>query len=368
MTQAITLRTAGAPDVPQIVVLLNAAFAMEWAFIDRDRANAAEIAQYLGTGTFLVVDAGDGSLVSCMYLEQRADRVYLGMLAVSPSQQGRGLGRQMMAAAERHAVSLGCHAVDIRIVNHRTELPPFYRALGFTDNGVESFEDPLLTKPAHFLKMTKRLGRLTVGILIFDDVEVLDFAGPFEVFSRTRIVAGADSRRNDDSAPFTVFTVARALDAITAIGGLKVLPHYSWSDAPAIDILVVPGGFGTRALLDDEATLAWIRATAGRARQVTSVCTGALLLAKVGLLHARRATTHWAGLDLLATIDPTIHIQRKTRVVHDGIFTSAGVSAGIDMSFAVVEHLCGRDVALETAHYIEYPWGKYDVPKHQDPL
>ncbi len=205
--------------------------------------------------------------------------------------------------------------------------------------------------------------RTTVGILIFEDVEVLDFAGPFEVFSRTRTVAGSDSRRTDDSAPFDVFTVARSRDMVTAIGGLKVLPGYSWADAPPIDILVVPGGFGTRALLQDESTLSWIRETAGRARQVTSVCTGALLLAKVGLLHGRRATTHWAGLDLLATIDPTILVQRKTRVVHDGIFTSAGVSAGIDMSFAVVEQFCGREVALETAHYIEYPLGKHDEPK-----
>lgn len=206
----------------------------------------------------------------------------------------------------------------------------------------------------------------TVGILMFDDVEVLDFAGPFEVFSRTRTVAGADSRRSDDSAPFETFTVARTRDQVTAIGGLTVVPRYSWADAPAIDILVVPGGFGTRALLHDEATLTWIRDTAARARQVTSVCTGALLLAKIGLLQGKRATTHWAGLELLATIDPTIQVQRERRVVHDGVFTSAGVSAGIDMAFAVVEQNCGREVALETAHYIEYPWGTHDVPKHQD--
>jgi transcriptional regulator GlxA family with amidase domain len=210
--------------------------------------------------------------------------------------------------------------------------------------------------------------RMTVGILIFDDVEVLDFAGPFEVFSRTRTVAGADSRRTDDSAPFRTFTVARTSDVITAIGGLKVVPHHSWADAPPIDILVVPGGFGTRALLNDEATLSWIRQTANRSRQVTSVCTGALLLAKIGLLQGKRATTHWAGLDLLASIDPTIQVQRDRRVVHDVIFTSAGVSAGIDMSFAVVEQICGREIALETAHYIEYPWGRHDVPKHQNAL
>ena len=211
-------------------------------------------------------------------------------------------------------------------------------------------------------------GRMTVGIFIFDDVEVLDFAGPFEVFSRTRTVTGAESRRTDDSAPFETFTVARSRDAVTAIGGLTVTPRYSWADAPSIDILVVPGGVGTRALLIDEPTLRWIQQTSAASRQVTSVCTGALLLAKVGLLRGKRATTHWAGLDLLASIDPTIQVQRDRRVVHDGVFTSAGVSAGIDMSFAVVEQICGRDVAIETAHYIEYPWGKHDVPKHQNPL
>jgi len=210
--------------------------------------------------------------------------------------------------------------------------------------------------------------RMTVGVLIFNDVEVLDFAGPFEVFSRTRTVPGSDSRQSDDSAPFETFTVARSRDAVTAIGGLTVMPRYSWADAPPIDILVVPGGFGTRALLTDEPTLRWIGQTSAASRQVTSVCTGALLLAKVGLLRAKRATTHWAGLDLLASIDPTIRVQRDRRVVHDGVFTSAGVSAGIDMSFAVVEQICGRDVAIETAHYIEYPWGRHDVPKHQNPL
>src|SRR5215470_373540 len=106
----------------------------------------------------------------------------------------------------------------------------------------------------------------TVAIFIFDDVEVLDFAGPFEVFSRTRTVPGADSRRSDDSAPFHVFTVARSHEVITAIGGLRVVPDYAWSDAPPIDLLVVPGGSGTRPLLNDGPTLEWVAATAGRAR------------------------------------------------------------------------------------------------------
>ena len=196
--------------------------------------------------------------------------------------------------------------------------------------------------------------RQTVGIFIFPDVEVLDFAGPYEVFSRTRLVAGADSRRSDDSAPFSVFTVAARPDVVTAIGGLKIVPDHSWADAPPIDILVVPGGFGTRRLLNDRETLEWIRRTAAAARQVTSVCTGALLLANAGLLKGRTATTHWAAYDLLASLDPTVTVRREDRVVRDGIITSAGVSAGIDMAFTVVEQLCGRDVADETAHYIEY--------------
>ena len=199
-----------------------------------------------------------------------------------------------------------------------------------------------------------------VGIFVFDEVEVLDFAGPFEVFSRTRLVPGAESRRSDDSAPFTVFTIARTTAPVTAIGGLTIVPSYSWGNAPPIDILVVPGGFGTRALLGDEATLTWIRDAASRASLVTSVCSGALLLAQNGLLRGRRATTHWAALDLLASLDPTIDIQRGVRVVSDTVVTSAGVSAGIDMAFAVVDKLHGPEVARETARYIEY------VPQYQD--
>jgi transcriptional regulator GlxA family with amidase domain len=209
------------------------------------------------------------------------------------------------------------------------------------------------------------MSKLSVGILMFDDVEVLDFAGPFEVFSRTRLVPGAASRRTDESAPFEVFTLARTRDVVRAIGGLDVIPAYAWIDAPPIDILVVPGGFGTRALLDDAPTIEWVTRAAAAAAHVTSVCTGALLLAKAGLLHHRRATTHWAGLDLLASIDPTIDVRRDQRVVSDTIVTSAGVSAGIDMAFSMVERLCGREVADETAHYVEYPRSG-DVSKYQN--
>ena len=196
--------------------------------------------------------------------------------------------------------------------------------------------------------------RWNVGILIFDEVEVLDFAGPFEVFSRTRLEPGVESRRSSQSAPFTVFTVAASTAPVTATGGLVVTPHYSFANAPAIDLLVVPGGFGTRGLLGNSTTLDWIRSVSGQARLTTSVCTGALLLAKIGLLANKDATTHWGALDLLASIDPTVTIHRDARVAGMGPITSAGISAGIDMSLSVVENLFGKDVADETAHYMEF--------------
>ncbi|MFQ5829421.1 MAG: DJ-1/PfpI family protein [Candidatus Methylomirabilia bacterium] len=194
----------------------------------------------------------------------------------------------------------------------------------------------------------------SVGILIFDGVEVLDFAGPFEVFSRTRLTPGPEARRSDDSAPFDVFTVAKSRAPVMATGGLEVVPRYAFADAPRIDLLLVPGGFGTRSLLNDSETLDWIRQVAAATQQVTSVCTGSLLLAKAGLLQGRRATTHWAALDLLASLDAGVKVDRELRVVDDGIITSAGVASGIDMAFYVVERLFGWKVADETAHYIEY--------------
>jgi transcriptional regulator GlxA family with amidase domain len=197
---------------------------------------------------------------------------------------------------------------------------------------------------------------IQVGILVFDDVEVLDFAGPFEVFSRTRLTPGLESRRSESSAPFRVFTVAPRPGPVIATGGLHIVPHCDFTTAPAIDVLVVPGGFGTRPLLNDDDVLEWLRRTAATARRVTSVCTGSLLLAQAGLLSGRRATTHWSALDRLAGLDTTIAVDGGRRVVEDVIVTSAGVSAGIDMAFSVVSALCGREVAEETARYIEYPF------------
>jgi transcriptional regulator GlxA family with amidase domain len=199
------------------------------------------------------------------------------------------------------------------------------------------------------------MNRLNTAIFIFDGVEVLDFAGPFEVFSRTRLEPGVESRRSDGSAPFDVFTVARSTAPVHATGGLRVLPHFDFAGAPPIDVLVIPGGFGTRPLLDDLDVRGWIRGAASKAQLTTSVCTGALLLAKAGLLAGKHATTHWGAYDLLASLDSTIVVERDLRVVNDGIVTSAGVSAGIDMALAVVESLHGKAVADDTAKYMEFP-------------
>ena len=184
---------------------------------------------------------------------------------------------------------------------------------------------------------------------------MLDFAGPYEVFSRTRLAPGLESRRSDESAPFRVFTIAARADAVIATGGLRVIPDFDFASVPAIDILVIPGGFGTRPMLQDQPMLDWVRRTAAAAMRVTAVCTGALVLAKAGLLAGQRATTHWGALATLAELDPTIRVDADARVVEDVVFTSAGVSAGIDMAFAVVEAMHGRAVADETAQYMDYP-------------
>ncbi len=199
--------------------------------------------------------------------------------------------------------------------------------------------------------------RWRVGILVFDGVAALDVVGPLEVFSRARHEPGAESRHREDAALFDVFTVARTTAPVTATGGLELLPKHSFADAPPIDLLLVPGGFGTRPLLQDAETIDWIRATAARARRTASVCTGALLLARAGLLQGRRATTHWGSFGLLATLCNDVRIDREARFVDDGVLTSAGLASGMDLALHVVETLFGRAVADETARYIDYRRG-----------
>lgn len=191
--------------------------------------------------------------------------------------------------------------------------------------------------------------RKSVGILIFDEVEVLDFAGPFEVFS----IVG---QREGDGA-FDVYTIAEKPAPVTARNGLRVIPDKSFADNPRPDIILIPGGYGTRPLLERPDVIDWIAARSAGAELTLSVCTGALLLAKAGLLDGLEATTHWGALDLLAEIAPDVTVQRETRVVDNGdLITSAGVAAGIDMTFHIVARMLGNEVAEEAAHYMEYPW------------
>jgi transcriptional regulator GlxA family with amidase domain len=189
----------------------------------------------------------------------------------------------------------------------------------------------------------------SVGIFIFPDVEVLDFCGPFEVFS----VAGHQVAPGS----FEVFTVAQKAEPLLARNGLNVVPKYSLADAPPIDLLVIPGGQGTRQLVKNNQVLDWIGQRAERAELVMSVCTGALLLAKHGLLEGLSATTHHLALELLRELAPETTVRDDVRVVDNGrVITSAGVAAGIDMSFHVLAKLLGRQMAEKTARYIEYPW------------
>jgi transcriptional regulator GlxA family with amidase domain len=188
-----------------------------------------------------------------------------------------------------------------------------------------------------------------VAILIFDDVEVLDFCGPFEVFSVTG--------RNEKQAPFNVYTVAETAGPVLARNQLSVNPRYTFADCPPPQILLVPGGWGTRQQMHNPAVIDWIKHHAPAAELVLSVCTGSLLLAKAGLLEGLEATTHHGAIDLLKETAPQTLVQPGRRFVDNGkVITSAGISAGIDMSLHVVGRLLGKDVARATARYMEYDY------------
>ena len=191
--------------------------------------------------------------------------------------------------------------------------------------------------------------QLQVGILLFNSVEVLDFAGPYEAFSITRF-----DESNDRA--FQVHTIARTKAPIQACYGLQVLPAFDYSDAPNLDILIVPGGYGAEQFeLCQPDTLAWLRRQAQQVRILASVCTGAFLLAEAGLLDGKRATTHWMDIDRLESAYPAIQVQRDVKFVDEGaVASAAGISAGIDLSLHLIERLLGRNVARATAKRMEY--------------
>ena len=198
------------------------------------------------------------------------------------------------------------------------------------------------------------MDRQRVGILVFPDVEVLDFCGPFEVFSVTRL---DETRRREDPSPFEVKLVAASREPVVATGGLRVLADYTLDECPPLDVLVVPGGWGTRRGIEDPRLLAWIAERGGEAPLLTSVCTGAMLLGHAGLLAGRRATTHWRSLDWMRESFPDVTVEYDLHVVEDGnVLTSAGISAGIDMALKVVARLHGEAIARATARQMEYPY------------
>ncbi len=187
----------------------------------------------------------------------------------------------------------------------------------------------------------------TIGFFLFDGVEELDWAGPWEV------LASWATRWPDDGVH--CFTMSQTGAAVRCARGARVLVDHSWDDAPVADVLVYPGGIGTRPQVDDEAVLAWVRTAAANAQVVASVCTGALVLGSAGLLDDRPATTHWRAVDELRGLGRRIEVRAGERFVDDGnIVTSAGISAGIDMALHLVARLHSVERAREVRHQMQY--------------
>jgi transcriptional regulator GlxA family with amidase domain len=182
----------------------------------------------------------------------------------------------------------------------------------------------------------------TTGVLLFDGAEELDFVGPWEVFTMAR--AEGDQ----------VLTIAQNDGPVTSAKGLRVLPDATFAEAPPLDVLIVPGGQGTRREVDNGALLDWVKSTAAACTWVTSVCTGSFVLHAAGLLEGRRATTHWGSIDRLRD-KPDITVVDDMRFVRDGnVVTAAGVSAGIDMALWVVGQLYGIPHARTVQRWMEY--------------
>jgi len=186
-----------------------------------------------------------------------------------------------------------------------------------------------------------------IGILLFADVEELDAVGPWEVLSYWTRSYPADG--------YAVTTLSKSGGLVECAKGLVVQARNSYADAPPLEVLIYPGGVGTRSHLRDEVQLDWVRRQRQSTPLMTSVCTGSLVYAAAGLLANRPATTHWAALDTLAELDPTIELRPDDRYVDDGdVVTAAGVSAGIDMALHLVRRLAGTDRARDVRRGIQY--------------
>jgi transcriptional regulator GlxA family with amidase domain len=190
---------------------------------------------------------------------------------------------------------------------------------------------------------------MNVAVLMFDNVEVLDFAGPFEVFG---VSGGRENKRLYD-----VFTVAQHTKAVIARNNMSINCDYTFDTMPDAHVFVIPGGFGTRREKHSPSMIRFIQQRVAAAHSVVSVCSGALLLAKAGLLKGLQATSHQGALNELAEDEPACKLHRKARVVDNGkIVTSAGIGMGIDASLYTVAKHHGLAQAQETAQYMEYDW------------
>jgi transcriptional regulator GlxA family with amidase domain len=186
-----------------------------------------------------------------------------------------------------------------------------------------------------------------IAVALFEDAEELDWAGPWEV------LASWARHWADDGVE--VFTAAETAGVVRCAKGLRVLPDRVWDDAGPVDVVVYPGGIGTRRQLGDEQVRARVRGLAARTRLMTSVCTGALVLADAGLLDGRPATTHWGSLELLAGLGSGIEVRPDARFVDSGdVITASGVSAGIDMALHLVSRLHSADRARQVRRVIQY--------------
>ncbi len=188
----------------------------------------------------------------------------------------------------------------------------------------------------------------TVGILIFDDTEVLDFAGPFEVFSVT-------SELNNYNL-FDVYTVAKSKNPIRAVNGLSVNPTYSFKDCPKLDILIIAGVEGSNTIIKDQKILNWVKKTHLNTLFTLSICSGSRLLGILNLLDNKPYCTHHQIYDDMKKIAPTAIPKKELRFTQtdNKIYTSGGISAGIDLSFHIVKKICGEKIAIKTAEYMEY--------------
>jgi transcriptional regulator GlxA family with amidase domain len=192
-----------------------------------------------------------------------------------------------------------------------------------------------------------------IGILLFDDVELLDFAGPISVFHRLRL--------GEDASPPVALIRSVLLSensaSVICLGGLKLAADFSLEAAPPLQAVLIPGGHGVLKLLGNRRLLDWLVRQAQQLELVTSACTGALLLAAAGLLDGKRVTTHWRALAELAASRPNVIVLNNKRVVQDGrVITAAGVSAGIELGLVIALHYYGLDAALQTAREIEFPY------------